>query len=417
MRKRSLKLGLLLAATLSCAVLKADDKGSMFLNQGDKDGMFYNPILTAVPSLSIAPDARGGGMGDVGVATSGDINSQYWNPAKYAQMESNGGFAISYTPWLRKIVSDIDLVYLSGYYKFDDNQAFGMSFRYFSLGEINLTEMPDPTGNIIEIGVAKPYELAVDLSYSRMLSERWSASVALRFILSDLTNGMNDETGSYSSGKAMGADIAAFYKAPINVGKAKDAYASFGVNISNIGTKISYDDGETPQFIPTNLRLGGAFEFPFDEYNTIALAVDFNKLLVPTPPKMTQESIAQMTSEEEDAYEQEWRDYRDISSIGGIFKSFGDAPGGFKEEMQEIMWSVGLEYAYNKQFMVRGGYFHESKNKGNRKYFSVGLGFSLSIFELNAAYLISTAQSNPLDQTLRFSLGFDIAGIKDLIKN
>ena len=404
MKKGSLKIVLLAVILFSSVSLKAESKETLF-----------NPLLTAVPSLVIAPDARGGGLGDVGAATSADINSQYWNPAKYAQMESRGGFSISYTPWLRKIVNDIDLAYLAGYYKLDEQQALSASFRYFSLGEINLTDMPGVSSSEpIVIGIAKPYELAVDLGYSRNLSERWSAAVALRFIYSDLTNGMTDDASSYSAGVAMGADVAAYYVAPVNVGGPKDAKASFGVNISNIGTKISYDRGVTQQFIPTNLRIGGAFEYPFDEYNTLTAAVDLNKLLVPTPPKMW---TTDMTHEEELAYLQAWEDYRNISSIAGIFKSFGDAPGGFKEELEEIMWSVGLEYAYDKQFLVRGGYFHEAQNKGNRKYFAFGVGFNLSIFQLNAAYLISTAQSNPLDQTLRFSLGFDLAGLKRIVQN
>jgi len=404
MKKKNLKLVLLVAILFSSVtLLKAETKGDIF-----------NPLLTAVPSLSIAPDARGGGLGDVGVATSADINSQYWNPAKYTQMESGGGFALSYTPWLRKIVNDINLAYLAGYYKLDERQAIGASFRYFSLGEINLTEMPDPTGVVINTGIAKPYELATDVSYSRYLSERWSAAVALRFIYTDLTNGMTDDAERYSAGVAMGADIAAYYSAPVNVGEAKEGRAAFGVNISNIGTKISYDNGITQQFIPTNLRLGGAFEYPFDEFNSLTVALDLNKLLIPTPPRRTQQG---MTDEEERAYEQAWIDYRNISSIGGIFKSFSDAPGGLREELQEIMWSVGLEYAYNKQFLVRGGYFHESHNKGNRKYYSFGVGFNFNMFQLSAAYLLSSAQSNPLDQTLRFSLGFDLAGLQNLLKN
>jgi hypothetical protein len=238
------------------------------------------------------------------------------------------------------------------------------------------------------------------------LSERWSAAVALRFIYTDLTNGITDD--AYSAGVAMGADIAAYYSAPVNVGGATEGRASFGTNISNIGTKISYDGGITQQFIPTNLRLGGAFEYPFDEFNSLTFAVDLNKLLVPTPPRG-------ITDEEELA--QAWENYRNISSIGGIFKSFSDAPGGLREELQEIMWSVGLEYAYNKQFLVRGGYFHESQNKGNRKYYAFGVGFNFSMFQLSAAYLISVAQANPLDQTLRFSLGFDLAGLQNLLQN
>ncbi len=397
MKKRNLVL--LAVALLSTMTVSSQSKDQMF-----------NPLLSAVPSLSIAPDARGGGFADVGAATSADINSQYWNPAKYAQMESRGGFAVSYTPWLRKIVSDIDLGYLAGYYKLDERQALSASFRYFSLGEINLTGEP-VYGEAPSIGTAQPYELAVDLGYSRNLSERWSAAVALRFIYADLT--IVDDS-DYSAGAAMGADVAAYYVAPINVGIQKEAKASFGVNISNIGTKISYDGGNRQQFIPTNLRVGGAFEYPFDEYNTLTVAVDLNKLLVPTPPKML---YGNETEEEIAANEQAWEDHWNISSIGGIFKSFGDAPGGFREELKEIMWSAGLEYAYDKQFLVRGGYFHESESKGNRKYFALGVGFNLSIFQLNAAYLIATTSANPLDQTLRFSLGFDLAGLKTVVKN
>ena len=383
------------------------------MNGAESEPSVFNPILTAVPSLSITPDARGGGMGDVGAATSGDINSQFWNPAKYAQMENPAGFSISYTPWLSKIVNDINIVYLAGYYKLDEGQAFGASFRYFSLGNITLTSMPDPiTGLPYEEGQVVPNELSVDLSYSRYLSEHWTAAVALRYIRSDLTNGMVE--GTYA-GNAMGADIAAYYKQPIILGESNTAYASFGVNISNIGTKISFDDGYAQLFIPTNLRIGAAFEYPFDEYNTIAIAADINKLLVPTPPRTKIDPNA--TEEEEHEREKAWEDYQNISSIAGIFKSFNDAPGGMKEELQEIMWSVGLEYAYDKKFLVRAGYFHEAQNKGNRKYYTFGVGFNLSVFQLNAAYLLSTAQTNPLDQTVRFSLGFDLAGIQRILKN
>lgn len=344
-------------------------------------------------------------MGDVGVATSPDINSQYWNPAKYAHMKSQGGFALSYTPWLRKIVNDIDLVYLGGYYKLDDLQALSASFRYFSMGEINLTQAPGPTGEVISDGTCNPYELSVDLAYSRKLSENWSAAVALRFIYSDLTNGFDgDET--VTAGKAVAADVAAFYRKPVMLGD-RESYASFGVNISNIGSKVSYDDGETNQFIPTNLRIGGSFDYAFDDFNSVALSLDFNKLLIPTPPARL----------EDGGTEEDWDDYSETSPVGGIFKSFGDAPGGMSEELDEISWSLGAEYSYNKQFMVRGGYFHESEFKGNRKYWSFGAGFNLSIFQLNAAYLMSTAQTSPLDQTLRFTLGFDIAGLKNIMSN
>lgn len=370
----------------------------------------FNPLQSAVPSLSIAPDARGGGMGDVGGATSPDLNAQYWNPAKYAQMAGQGGASLSYTPWLRKIVDDIDLVYLGGYYKLGENRALSASLRYFSYGQIDLTGQLDASGQPTSLGSCNPYEFAVDLGYSQMLSEYWSAAVALRFIFSDLTNGISGDGESVSPAKAVAADVATYYRKPIVLGESRNAYANFGVNISNIGSKVTYDDGITEEFIPTNMRVGGSFEYPFDDYNTIAVALDLNKLLVPTAPvKGENESI--------EDFEKRYEDYESKSSIGGIFRSFTDAPGGFSEEMDEIMWSLGLEYSYNKQFFARGGYFHESESKGNRKYFSLGAGFKLSVFELNGAYLIAPSGTNPLDQTLRFSLGFNLDGLKKIAEN
>ncbi len=375
----------------------------------DASGAGYNPLQTAIPSLSIAPDAVGGGMGDVGAATAPDNNSQHWNPSKYALAQSRGGVSLSYTPWLRKIVDDIDMVYLAGYYKPTDRTAVGASFRYFNMGKIQLTGMPDASGTPIDLGEAKPYEMAIDASFSMMLSEYWSGGVALRFIFSDLFNGVSDEE-NYSKAKAFGADISFTYRKPITLG-AYDATAGFGVAITNIGNKVSYDNGATYQYIPTNLRVGGNFEFAFDDYNRLGVAVDLNKLLVPTPYGDTTDYDTM------DEYQDARDKYMDGSSIGGIFRSLGDAPGGFKEELKEVNFSVGLEYSYARKFMVRGGYYNENASKGNRKYFSVGAGFHLSIFELNAAYLISIAQTNPLDRTLRFSLGFDLGGIKSLFGN
>lgn len=372
--------------------------------------VIFNPLQTAVPSLSIAPDARGGGMGDVGVATSPDLNSQYWNPAKYAQMSGQGGASLSYTPWLRKIVDDIDLVYLAGYYKLGETRALSASLRYFSYGEIDLTGQMDAQGQVQPLGTCKPYEFAVDLAYSQMLSEYWAAAVALRFIHSDITNGISTDGESASAGNAVAADVAASYRKPIILGENRNAYAGFGVNVSNIGSKISYDDGNTEEFIPTNLRVGGSFEYPFDEYNSLSLALDLNKLLVPS-------SAIQRDGESPEDYQKRYDDYKDVSSIGGIFRSFTDAPGGFSEEMDEIMWSLGLEYSYAKKFFVRGGYFHESESKGNRKYFSVGAGFKLSMFNLDGAYLIAPSGTNPLDQTLRFSLGFNLDGLKKIAED
>ncbi len=350
-----------------------------------------NPIFTAVPSLTIAPDARAGGMGDVGAATSPDVNSQYWNPSKYVFMESEAGVSLSYTPWLRSLVDDIDLIYAAGYYKFNPRQALSASMRYFSLGNIQImNELGDFQRD------AQPLEMAVDVAYSQMLSEKFSASAALRFIYSDLNNGINLGTGSdMFPGAAVAADISAFYHTPITLTTGKGNLA-FGLNLSNLGSKITYDKNATNNFIPTNLRLGGSFDYDIDEYQRFTVSADVNKLLVPTPNATT--------------------DFNKVSALSGVFMSFSDAAGGMSEELQEVAWSVGAEYAYNKQFFVRAGYFNENELKGNRKYFTAGAGFKLNVFQLDAGYVISTSQSNPLDQTLRFSLSFDLFGLKNLVK-
>lgn len=359
----------------------------------------FNPVNTGVNSLGIAPDSRGGGMGDVGAATDPDVNSQFWNPAKYPFAISPAGVSISYTPWLRKLVNDIDLAYLAGYYRLGDYQAISASLRYFSLGEVPINTGEQGAGYTIN-----PYEMAFDVAYSRMLSEHFSAAVALRYIYSDLAYKQDEEV---SPGSAFAADIAFYYNNYIIIAQ-RECMLSFGLNASNIGTKISYDSGNTSQFLPTNLRIGASLLAPLDDYNTIALSVDVNKLMVPTRP------VKEEGESELDYQERLDRAYNDISPIKGIFKSFSDAPGGFKEEMQELQWSLGLEYTYHNQFSVRGGYHWEHENKGNRKYFSFGAGFKMSVFSLDAAYLVSTAQTNPLDQTLRFTLGFDLDGIRDL---
>ncbi|MDD3079692.1 MAG: type IX secretion system outer membrane channel protein PorV [Paludibacter sp.] len=350
-----------------------------------------NPISTVVPSLTIAPDARAGGMGDVGAATNPDVNSQYWNPAKYVFMESEAGASLSYTPWLRRLVSDIDLAYLAGYYRFSDQQAVSASLRYFSLGDIDLMdELGMPAGS------AHPLEMAIDVAYSQMLSENFSAAVALRFIYSDLNNGMNQSGGTEMyPGYSVAADVAGYYRLPISFSTGNGNFSA-GLNISNLGSKMSYDQNTTSSFIPTNMRLGVGVDYPIDEYQSVTLTADANKLLVPTPNDTT--------------------DFNKVSMLSGLFMSFNDAPGGMKEELQEVMWSIGAEYAYNKQFFVRAGYFNESKYKGNRKYFTAGAGFKLNVFQLDAGYVISTSQSNPLDQTLRFSLSFDLFGLKNLVK-
>ena len=361
----------------------------------DKQNMF-NPVNSAVTSLAIAPDARGGGMGDIGAATEADAYSQYWNPAKYPFNIARAGVGISYTPWLRKLVNDINLANLVGFYRIGDYSAVHASLRYFSLGEVFLADMDDMT--------IKPYELAFDAGYSRMLSETFSMAVNLRFILSDIKY---DYTAESSAGKAFAADIALYRLGYFMAGNRECSFG-WGLNISNIGSKITYGGSDNSEVIPTNLRLGFNFTVPFNEYNKFSIAMDVNKMLVPTYPMKKEDEP------DNDYMDRVQKDYYDVSSIAGIFKSFGDAPGGFKEEMEEIQLSFGAEYTYNDRFMLRAGYHHEAENKGNRKYFTVGAGFHMSVFSIDASYVFSTAQSNPLDQTMRFSLGFDLDGMRDL---
>ena len=359
---------------------------------------FFNPVTTSVTSQSIAPDARSAGMGDVGAATDPDVVSQYWNPAKYPFNISRAGVAINYTPWLRQLINDIDLAYVAGYYRIGDYSAVSASLRYFSLGEVQMSNDENLTIN--------PYEMSFDVAYSLMLSEHFSLGAAVRWIYSDLTY---DFTSDTAPGSAFAADLSCYYQNYLNIGE-RECQLGLGLNISNIGSKISFGGDNNSEFIPTNMRLGASLMVPIDEYNRFTIAADANKLLVPTYPKQNE-------GESTEAYQERvQKDYYDVSSISGIFKSFGDAPGGFKEELQEIQWSVGAEYIYHDKFALRAGYHHESENKGNRKYFTVGAGFKMSVFSLDAGYVIATAKSNPLDQTLRFSLSFDMDGIKDLFR-
>ena len=359
---------------------------------------FFNPVTTSVTSQSIAPDARSAGMGDVGAATDPDVVSQYWNPAKYPFNISRAGVSINYTPWLRQLVNDIDLAYVAGYYRIGDYSAVSASLRYFSLGEVQMSDNEYLTIN--------PYEMSFDVAYSLMLSENFSLGAAVRWIYSDLTY---DFTSDTAPGSAFAADLSCYYQNYLNIGQ-RECQLGLGLNISNIGSKISFGGDHNSEFIPTNMRLGASLMVPIDEYNRFTIAADANKLLVPTYPKQNE-------GESTEAYQERvQKDYYDVSSISGIFKSFGDAPGGFKEELQEIQWSVGAEYIYHDKFALRAGYHHESENKGNRKYFTVGAGFKMSVFSLDAGYVIATAKSNPLDQTLRFSLSFDMDGIKDLFR-
>ena len=370
--------------------------------QIDKNKIF-NPVTTSVTSQSVAPDARAGGMGDVGAATDPDVASQYWNVAKYPFTISRAGVSLNYTPWLRKLVNDMNLAYLVGYYRIGEHSAVSTSLRYFSLGEVQTNYNSTGQGAAITVN---PYEMSFDAGYSLMLSEKFSIGTAVRFIYSDLKA---DYTDDVTPGSAFAADLGAYYQDYVNIGQ-RECQLGLGLNISNIGSKISFGGDNNSYFIPTNLRLGASLMVPIDEYNRITFAADANKLLVPTYPKIRDgESPTDF-----DARVQ--KEYYDISSISGIFKSFGDAPNGVKEELQEIQWSLGAEYVYNDKFTLRAGYHHESENKGNRKYFTVGAGFKMNVFSLDAGYVISTAATNPLDQTLRFTLTFDMDGLSDLFK-
>ena len=389
MKRLTLVLSLMLLMTLSAsAQLKKTD--------------IFNPVYTAVTSQTIAPDARAAGMGDVGVATDPDVNSQYWNPAKYPFTVSRAGVSLNYTPWLRQLVNDMYLANLVGYYRIGDFSAVSTSLRYFNMGEVTMKESIGGSNGM----TINPYEMSFDVAYSLLLSEKFSIAAGLRWIYSDLTYDYSSET---TPGSAFAADIAAYSQNYINIGQ-RECQLGIGLNISNIGSKINFGSDTNSEFIPTNMRLGASLMIPVDEYNRFSIAADANKLLVPTRP-IQGENESQV---DYDARLQ--KDYYDVSSIAGIFKSFGDAPGGFKEELQEVGWSLGGEYTYNDKFSLRAGYHHESETKGNRKYFTVGAGFKMSAFSLDAGYVIATAKSNPLDQTLRFTLTFDMDGIKDLFK-
>ena len=363
----------------------------------------FNPVHTALISANVAPDARSGGMGEVGVATDPDAASQYWNPAKYPFCISRAAIQMSYTPWLRNLVSDMNIAYLSGYYRIGDYSAISSSLRYFSLGEVYINFPED--GNTSAANTIKPYEMTFDVGYSIMLSEKFSLAAAVRLLLSDMSYSGTEES---SAATAFAADIACYYQNYVNIGQ-RECQLGLGLNISNIGSKIRFAGSDRSEFLPTNMRLGASLMVPIDEYNKFTVAADLNKLLVPTYPQLEGKENKSSTS-----YKQREEDYYNTSSIAGIFKSFGDAPGGFKEELEEIQWSLGAEYTYNDRFSVRAGYHHEAESKGNRKYFTVGAGVRLSAFTLDAAYVLSAAKSNPLDKTLRFSLNFDLDGLKDL---
>lgn len=400
-----------------------------------------NPILTAMPSMSITPDARGGGMGDLGTATTPDVNNNYWNVAKWAYMEQKGGISANYTPWLRKIVSDINLAHLEGWYNISDKAgAVSASFTYFKMGEVAIYNgTVDMSGDEIAAGNAYPNEWAIDLGYSRKLHDYVSMGVALRFLYSDLNNGFNSSTGGsstdFKASWTMAADLGLYYSQPIDINvlhSTQTSYFRLGFTLKNMGGKMTYD-GVHSNFIPTSMNLGLSYELPFDKYNKLTFNFEAHKYLVPTKKSKyvtyetastgalqywdpdTKEILPQY-KDNEDAYELSEDAFSDISAVKGIFQSFNDAPGGALEELKEINFGVGLEYTYNRQFFGRLGYAHEDRMKGNRRLFEIGAGFHLSIVNFDVAYTVAAA-SNPLDQTMRFTLGFDIAGIKDLVDN
>jgi len=353
-----------------------------------------NTITTAVPFLLIGPDARAGAMGDVGVATTPDVNSMHWNPAKLAFNENDLGASMSFVPWLRSLVNDINLSYITGYKKIGDKQAIGFELGYFSLGQITFT---DKSGDLI--GNYTPNEYVIGSAYSRKLSDDFSLSVGGKYILSDLTGGQ--AAGEYEtfSGRSFAADVSGFYNRPIRI-SGKDLDLAIGCNISNIGSKVSYTETSIRDFIPINLRLGTALGADIDDYNKISLAFDINKLLVPTPPN-----------------ENGGMD-PDVGVVSGIFQSFWDAPGGTKEEFRELMYSVGGEYWYANQFALRAGYFNEHDTKGGRKYFTLGMGMKYTVYTIDFSYLVNTNNNagvtNPLANTMRFSLTWDFGAIEEI---
>ncbi len=393
----------LLVSVVFLPAAKAQKQATSLTGQQIK----LNTITTSVPFLSIGPDSRAGGMGDCGAASSPDINSMHWNASKYAFMDRKMGFALNYTPWLRRLVPDINYSYLSGYYKLNKNQAIASTLRYFSLGDIAFT---DVNGN--PIGQFRPNEFALDVAYSRKLSERFSTAIALRYIYSNLTGSINIAGANTKAGQAVASDISAYYRNDeITMGGKKTTY-SFGINISNVGSKISYSETAVRDFIPQNLKIGNNLTWNLDEYNTISVMVDINKLLVPSPPEVARDSTGSPLYGADGNLMLSSGKPSNVGTITGIVQSFYDAPGGFKEEFREIMWGTAFEYWYDNLFAFRTGYFHEAASKGNRQYFNIGAGLRYNTFGIDFAYLIPTVTQNPLQNTLRFTLLFNFESSK-----
>ena len=361
-----------------------------------------NTITSAVPFITISPDARAGSMGEIGAATSPDIHSLHWNASKLAFLDAESGLAVSYTPWLSKLVPDISLAYLTGYSKINDNSAWSAALRYFSLGNIQFT---DETGEIY--GTYDPNEYTFDFGYGMKFNNNFSGGIAMRYIYSNLTGNQFVAGQETEPGSAFAVDLSTYYQSDFT---DKDQWA-VGMNISNIGTKISYTETDDKDFLPMNLKIGGRYSMKIDEYNTFSVSMDINKLLVPTPPVYAVDSLGQPIIDANMNQVIAAGQDPNVSVVSGMFQSFGDAPGGIQEEWRELMYSAGFEYWYNNQFAFRGGYFHEHETKGNRKYFTLGAGLKMNVFALDFAYLITANPDvkSPLENTMRFTLIFDLA--------
>lgn len=358
--------------------------GTQQTNGGER-----NNIIVAVPFLLIVPDARLGGMGDAGAAVPADANAMGVNPSKLAFLDKKYGFSVSYSPWLKSLVPDMSLTYLSGFYKPDEKTTLGAALRYFNLGEIQLTDI-----NQQDLGLYRPNELAFDVTYARRMSESFSLGTSLRYIYSNLTSGQFSSGQQTKAGTAIAVDVSAYFKKP-TVFLGTDAILSAGLNLSNIGTKLSYTDNGNGIFLPANLKIGGASTFLIDDYNQFTFALDLNKLMAPTQP--VYDANGKIIAGKDP----------NKSVPAGIFGSFSDAPGGFSEELKEVNIAAGMEYWYNQQFAFRAGYFYESPQKGNRRYFTLGAGLKYNVFNIDIAYLLANAQKSPLANTLRFSLLFN----------
>jgi len=394
-----------LVSALLAAIFMSNSFAQDANDQLERIGL--NTITTAVPFLLITPDSRSGAMGDVGVATTPDPISSYWNTSKAAFAEKDLGLAFSYVPWLRSIVPDINLVYLSGYKKVSEKGAFTASMRYFSLGVINFT---DESGNLIQ--PVEPKEYAFDVGYAHKLSDKFSGGFALRYVNSDLTGGVSVGSVESKPARAIAADINGYYQTDVTLGKYDGQY-TFGFNVQNIGNRVSYSESAELDFIPINLKIGNGLKLKFDEFNELGMYVDINKLLVPTPPVFKKDSADNLIYDANGNPEIEKGENPDVAVGTGMIQSFYDSPGGFSEELQEINWSIGMEYWYDQQFALRLGYFYENPNKGNRQYLTMGIGIKYQIFNLDFSYLVPVDQRNPLENTLRFTLAFDLVSAKE----